>query len=142
MARMGLELHFSGRFFMNSKMKPVVGAIVGAAIVIIFFAITRAQDPAYDGWMAPPPMTTWGISAPLSGDVNRDGVITPADVVALHSIMTYIHIADVNADTKINDADIEYLSNYVFRGGPKPKESTTCKRILISRDCWSLQGRY
>jgi hypothetical protein len=60
------------------------------------------------------------------GDINGDGVIGLADVVALlppfpgNKRPLFEHLADVNNDGVINLADVIYLADYVFCVGPAP----------------------
>jgi outer membrane protein assembly factor BamB len=62
------------------------------------------------------------------GDMNNDGTVNLADVVALYNIINvsgtngplFEHLADVNADGSVNNADIVYLADYWFCAGPAP----------------------
>jgi hypothetical protein len=64
----------------------------------------------------------------LCGDVNKDGVVSSADVVYLINYLfisgpapvPILHVGDVNQDEVVNSADVVYLINYLFIGGPAP----------------------
>jgi hypothetical protein len=69
------------------------------------------------------------------GDLNGTGTITPADIILLDRLMRRIHVADVNGDTKVDNNDIEYLTNYVYYGGPGPKIPSRCFPVRVNRIC-------
>jgi hypothetical protein len=64
------------------------------------------------------------------GDINADGMVDAADIIALINYM-YLEASppqcqpitscgDVNLDGEVDIGDIIYLINYVFIGGPEP----------------------
>lgn len=114
-----------------------VGAVV-IAIVIALAVGSRSQvDPAYDGWAQTE--FTQGIflsPGPITGDINRDGKVTSADILALRALRNFIHLADVNGDNKVNEKDEQYLTNYVLFGGNAPKERTRCRALKVDANCW------
>lgn len=73
------------------------------------------------------------------GDLNGTGSITPTDIILLQKLMERIHVADVNGDTKIDDKDIEYLTKYVYLGGPAPKQAIRCSEVKVARKCPGVQ---
>jgi hypothetical protein len=61
------------------------------------------------------------------GDIDNDGSINLADVVALWNMLNssgpgplFEHLADVNADGGVNNADVSYLANFWFCMGAAP----------------------
>jgi hypothetical protein len=61
------------------------------------------------------------------GDINNDGAINLADVVALWNMLhasgpgpLFEHLADVDASGAVDNADVLYLANYYFCLGPAP----------------------
>ncbi len=74
------------------------------------------------------------------GDINNDGVVNLADVVALWNMQKaggpgplFQHLADVNADGSVTDADITYLANYYFCSGPAPVGEWTLPDICPAK---------
>jgi hypothetical protein len=69
----------------------------------------------------------------LTGDVNNNGSITSADIVAMVNFvfkggeppMPYPQVADVNCNGSVTSADIIYLVNFVFKSGPEPCDACT-----------------
>ena len=67
------------------------------------------------------------------GDVDDDNVIGLADIMTLVGIVSgsvpgaipFEHLADVNADGAVDVADINYLFDYYFNGGPCPAGAWT-----------------
>ncbi len=63
----------------------------------------------------------------LRGDANADGNVDISDAVYINLYLNgkkkllCKENTDVNADGKISELDREYLLDYLFRGGPKPK---------------------
>lgn len=65
------------------------------------------------------------------GDVNGDGSVTLADVVALNNYLNGSHAncpnnGDVNGDCQVDQNDRTYLINYIFYGGPPPDGDCSC----------------
>jgi hypothetical protein len=62
----------------------------------------------------------------LAGDINGDGRIDAADIVALRRYLSneidlYCKAAaDVDGDGRITQADVDYLQRYVASHGPAP----------------------
>jgi hypothetical protein len=61
------------------------------------------------------------------GDANRDGVISPGDLVYLINFLfrespppNPLELGDTNCSGYITSGDIVYLLNYLFRNGPPP----------------------
>ncbi len=62
------------------------------------------------------------------GDINNDGIVNLADIIALADnvagsgpgAIPFAHLGDVNNDGSINSADVTYLVNYYFHYGPCP----------------------
>ncbi len=61
------------------------------------------------------------------GDINDDGTVNLADVVALWNFVNgtgngplFQHLADVNADDNVDIADVQYLADWWFGIGPAP----------------------
>ncbi|MBK7143098.1 MAG: PQQ-binding-like beta-propeller repeat protein [bacterium] len=62
------------------------------------------------------------------GDINNDGVVNLADIIALADnvagsgpgAIPFAHLGDVDGDGLINGADVTYLVNYYFHYGPCP----------------------
>jgi hypothetical protein len=61
------------------------------------------------------------------GHMDGDGMLTLADVVALWNMINaggpgplFLHLADVNADGNVDNADVTYLATYYFCQGPAP----------------------
>jgi hypothetical protein len=62
------------------------------------------------------------------GDVNNDRVVNLLDLCVLNCYVNdcgctpypFLYLGDVNADGNINTADVDYLFNYLFMGGPLP----------------------
>ena len=55
--------------------------------------------------------------AALAGDVNGDGVVNVADIVAAISLIkaeSYMKIADLNGDGKVDEADVEAIAGMVM----------------------------
>jgi len=71
------------------------------------------------------------------GDINNDGMVNLADVVALWNMVNaggpgplFQHLADVNASGGAPDnADVLYLANYYFCSGPAPVGDWTLPNI-------------
>jgi RHS repeat-associated protein len=61
----------------------------------------------------------------ISGDVNDDGVVNPADVFYFVNHFysagpAPLGVADVNFDGRVDALDLFYLINYLYAGGPAP----------------------
>lgn len=61
----------------------------------------------------------------ICGDVNGDGIVSSADIIALNNYLNGTGVAcpknaDVNGDCHVDVADRDYLVNYVYSGGPPP----------------------
>jgi hypothetical protein len=61
------------------------------------------------------------------GDINADGLVNLADVVALWNMVNasgpgplFEHLADVNNDDNVDNGDVLYLANFYFCVGPAP----------------------
>ncbi|MDD4051443.1 MAG: PQQ-binding-like beta-propeller repeat protein, partial [candidate division Zixibacteria bacterium] len=61
------------------------------------------------------------------GDINGDGSTNLVDVVALYNLVNasgngpkFQHLADVNNDGGVDNADVLYMANYWFCAGPAP----------------------
>jgi len=62
------------------------------------------------------------------GDVNDDNVVNILDLCVLNCYVSgcgcypypFLYLGDVNADGTIDQADVDYLFNYLFMGGPLP----------------------
>ncbi len=62
------------------------------------------------------------------GDINNDGAVNLADIIALADnvagsgpgAIPFAHLGDVNGDGSVNGADVTYMVNYYFHYGPCP----------------------
>jgi hypothetical protein len=61
------------------------------------------------------------------GDINGDNLVNLVDVVALYNMVNaggngpkFQHLADVNNDGGVSNADVLYLANFWFCAGPAP----------------------
>jgi len=69
----------------------------------------------------------------VTGDVNVDGVVTSADIIALIDFvfksgsppLPVVEAGDVDCDGAVDSGDIIYLVNYVFKGGTPPCDACT-----------------
>ncbi|MCH8027194.1 MAG: PQQ-binding-like beta-propeller repeat protein, partial [candidate division Zixibacteria bacterium] len=67
------------------------------------------------------------------GDVDNDNNITVADIMTIVGIVSgsvlgaipFEHLADVNADGLVTEADVNYLVDYYFNNGPCPEGAWT-----------------
>jgi len=121
---------------MKNKKGWAVIAVLTLIAAAMFLGSANSQDPAYSGqgW-------TQGtgemviVMNPQVGDVNKDGNITSADVVAMRLIRRFIYAGDVNGDNKLSEADETYLTNYILYGGPAPKPRTRCRSVMVKAYC-------
>jgi hypothetical protein len=81
----------------------------------------------------PPADACGGCPVAMTGDVNGNGSLTSADVIAL---VNYVFkggaepqpcaiVGDVNCSSSITSADIIYMVNYVFKSGAAPCDACT-----------------
>jgi hypothetical protein len=120
------------------KINFIVSAQVPVGIVI---PIEFQNDPYWQSYwghynaytqdgmdfIQPTTVSGWILTGLLRGDVNRDGVISMADIVYLINYLFIggpapdpLELGDVNCDGVVNGADVVYLINYLFIGGPPP----------------------
>jgi len=96
--------------------------IYTTGVYIFGFNAADAQDAAYFADFATFVNQFAGFGR---GDINNDGKINLADVVALWNMVNaagqgplFDHLGDVNADNSTDNGDVLYLANYWFCAGP------------------------
>lgn len=77
-------------------------------------------------WMAMPASAA---NCDICGDVNGDGEVNVADLVALVDYFTSwpeviwpecLNCGNVNCDAAVTWSDVEYFTDWMFHGGPPP----------------------
>lgn len=120
---------------LNKKLSRVLlGLLIFLGVINAnsFSQVLPPENIAFSSQLASP-TDTHCIYKP--GDFNRDGKVSLADLVNLAecilknfccgAIGPYC-LCDVNGNGGANLADVVYLVNYLFKGGPAPVNSDVC----------------
>jgi len=111
-----------------NKAKLILFVMVGALLISLSFypqALSqnfRLFTDAYDGIGGPARSASFLVRIGVGGQTGTDAVAKGADFYAWSG---YVHTAafphgDADGDGKTGLADVVYLINYTFKGGPEP----------------------
>lgn len=114
------DIHVVHECYWRGPIPPVSGR------THIFGVYPNADTVAL--WIHTPPLKKQRIESYRYGDVNEDGIINISDQLLLNyyvvngynGVIDNLDAADVNCDGEVNTDDCDYLSEYLWGGGPVP----------------------